>query len=291
MLFDLAQKRPQRLAVGGVAGQAFVGQRQTFGGYHQGDHQLRAIGPLVAAVAVATFVALGQIRGVDLEISAGQIVEQHVEIGVEEIAPAPRQMREQRVLVREQQVVADIELVRLGQAEIRSQQIGHGALAEPLAIQPPLAAGFDQPVGDQDVQDLVPARSLPARGQAFGPKPVELQVSPQEAGQPTGAPLTGTMQAKFRQAQPRRRGVVRRGLAAIRGEQGERPGAARLRVEHLDRLALSLRLRRIDLAQIQNLPLHHPAVIETLVLDDAPIQMRLAVLPSFDSSQEHDGDD
>ena len=218
-------------------------------------------------------------------------VEQHVEIGVEKIAPSPRQMREQRVLVGEQQVVAGIELVRLSQAEIRSQQIGHGAPAEPLAMQPPLAAGFDQPVGDQDVQDLVPARSLPARGQAFGPEPVELQVPPQEAGQPTGAPLTWTMQAKFGQAQPHHRGVVRRGLAAILGEQGERPGAARLRVEHLDRLAPSLRLRRIDLAQIQNVALHHPAVIETLVLDDAPIKMRFALLPSCDSSQEHDADD
>ena len=78
-------------------------------------------------------------------------------------------------------------------------------------------------VGDQDVQDLVPGRSLPARGQAFGPEPVELQVSPQQAGQPTGAPLTGTMQAKFGQAQPHHRRVVR--LATILGEQGQRPGA------------------------------------------------------------------
>ena len=148
--------------------------------------------------------------------------------------------------------------MRLGQAEIRSQQIGHGAPAEPLAMQPPLAAGFDQPVGDQDLQDLVRAR-FPARG--------------------------------FRQTQPHHRGVVRRGLAAILGEQGERPGAARLRIEHLDRLAPGLRPRRIDLAQIQNVALRHPAVIETLVLDGAPIQMRIAVLPSFNSSQEHNGDD
>jgi hypothetical protein len=35
-------------------------------------------------------------------------------------------------------------------------------------------------------------------------------------------------------------------------------------------------------------PLHHPTVVETLVLDDIPIEVRLAVLPSFDSSQEHD---
>jgi hypothetical protein len=35
-------------------------------------------------------------------------------------------------------------------------------------------------------------------------------------------------------------------------------------------------------------PLHHSAVVETLVLDDVPIEMGLAVLPSLDSSQEHD---
>ena len=53
-------------------------------------------------------------------------------------------------------------------------------------------------------------------------------------------------------------------------------------------LAPHLRLGRIDLAQIQNVPLHHPAAVESLILDEAPIEVRLAVLPSFDSSQEHD---
>jgi hypothetical protein len=58
---DLAQKHPQRLAVGGVAGQHLVGQRQALGRNYQGDHQLRAVGSLVAAVTVATLVALGQV--------------------------------------------------------------------------------------------------------------------------------------------------------------------------------------------------------------------------------------
>src|SRR5271157_1238114 len=35
------------------------------------------------------------------------------------------------------------------------------------------------------------------------------------------------------------------------------------------------------------MPLHHSAAIETLVLDDAPIEVRLAVLPPFGSSKEH----
>ena len=76
------------------------------------------------------------------------------------------------------------------------------------------------------------------------------------------------MQAKIGQTQPHHRGIVRHGLATILGKQGQRLGAARLRVENLDRLAPGLRLGRIDLAQIQDVPLHHPATVETLVLDD-----------------------
>src|SRR5271163_188537 len=51
--------------------------------------------------------------------------------------------------------------------------------------------GFNQPVGDQDLQNVVPARSLPARRQALGPEPIELQVSPQPPGQPTGPHCRG----------------------------------------------------------------------------------------------------
>jgi hypothetical protein len=49
-------------------------------------------------------------------------------------------------------------------------------------------------------------------------------------------------------------------------------------VEHPDRLAPGRRPRRIDLAKIQHMPLHHPSVIETLVLDHVPVAVRVAVL-------------
>ena len=65
---DPGQEGAQRPAVGGVAGQDLAGERQAFGRHHQGDHHLRAVRPLVAAVAVAALVALGQVGGVDLEI-------------------------------------------------------------------------------------------------------------------------------------------------------------------------------------------------------------------------------
>jgi hypothetical protein len=47
-------------------------------------------------------------------------------------------------------------------------------------------------------------------------------------------------------------------------------------------------LRGVDLTEVQHMPLHHPAVIKTLVLDDVPVAVRLAVLLSLGASQKHD---
>jgi len=41
--------------------------------------------------------------------------------------------------------------------------------------------------------------------------------------------------------------------------------------------------------QIQNLPLHHPAIVEPPILDDVPIDVRLAVFFASGLAQEHDG--
>ena len=134
LLLDLAQEHPQCLAVGGVAGQYLVSQRQAIGRDHQRDDHLRAVRPLVATVTMASLAAFWQVRCGDLEVGAGQIVQQHVEVGVEQIAPAPDQMREQRFLVLEQQIVAGIKLVLFRQSEVRTQKIGHRAVAEPLPV-------------------------------------------------------------------------------------------------------------------------------------------------------------
>jgi hypothetical protein len=59
-------------------------------------------------------------------------------------------------------------------------------------------------------------------------------------------------------------------------------------VEHLDGLAPPRRLRGVDLAQVQNMALHHAAASNTLVLDHAPIVVRLTVLLARGLSQKHD---
>jgi len=85
--------------------------------------------------------------------------------------------------------MAGVELVRLRQSEVRAQQVSHGTLAKPVAVQLPLAARRNQPVCDQHLQDLVPLRALTARRKAGGPELIQLQRLPQLPGQPTGTPL------------------------------------------------------------------------------------------------------
>src|SRR6202043_3947243 len=107
-------------------------------------------------------------------------------------------------------------------------------------------------------------------------------------GQPAGTPLPRTMKPHLRQTNLNDRCIARSHLASILREQRQRPGTTRILVEHLDRLAPRRSLRGVDLAEIQHMPLHHPAIIETLVLDHVPVAVRFAVLLSLGASQKHD---
>jgi hypothetical protein len=100
---------------------------------------------VVARVAVPALVAFRE-RRIGLEVGAGQVIKQHIEAGVEQIPPARDQMLEQGVFVLQQQIVTGIELVDLGQGEVRPQQIRQRAALEPLAVQAPLAPWCQQPV-------------------------------------------------------------------------------------------------------------------------------------------------
>ena len=65
--------------------------------------------------------------------------------------------------------------------------------------------------------------------------------------------------------------------------------ARRTLVEHRDRLAPSRGLRGTNLSQIQDLPLHHPPIVETPILHNVPIDVRLAVFLAPGLPQKHDG--
>jgi hypothetical protein len=199
---------------------------------------------------VTALVTVRQVGGIDLEVGAGQIIEQNVELDTEQRSPALHQMGKQGVLVLQQPVMAGIKLVRLGQTKVAAQDIGHGALAEPVAVQFPLAARRNQAIGHQNLKDLIPARALAARRQALLPEAIQFQLPPQVTGQPAGAPLPWPVQAQLGQVNPHHPVIGGGGLDRLRRKQRQRPWPPGILVKDFDRLAPSLGLRGIDLAQI-----------------------------------------
>jgi hypothetical protein len=284
--FDLAQKIPQRRLVRCVSRQNLVGERQTFGRDHQRDHHLHAVGPMVARIAEASFVALGE-RRLGLEIRAGQIVEQQIEARGEQVAPPLREVFEQRLLVLQKPVVTAVELVDLGEPEIAAQKIGQRGPFEPLPMQPPLAARRQQPVGDQHEKFLVPARALAARRQALQPEPVEPQFLPERKREPAGAPLPRPAEPQLRQLQPNDRRVRQRPRAAVFGKQRQSLRPIDFFVQHIDRPAPRQFLRVVDLAEVKNMLLNDPPARNALAFDNAPIAMPLAVLLANLLTQKH----
>jgi hypothetical protein len=103
-------------------------------------------------------------------------------------------MIEQRRLVLQQLVEAAVEAILLRQRIIGAQQIRHRALLEPHPMQAPLAAGIDQPVADQRLQDVPPPRPLTRVRQTRRPEPIEFQLLIELTRQPARAPLPRPVQ-------------------------------------------------------------------------------------------------
>jgi hypothetical protein len=181
LLFDLGEEVLQRGLVAGVARQDLVGQGKALRGHDQGDDNLDAIGALVTTVAVLAFAVL---RRLAFEIGAGQIVEQHIEADIEQHPPALLQRGEQRLVVRQQLVQTAIKGLALGDGEVLAEQISHGAAIEPIAVQSPLAARINEPIGDQGFQHVQPARPLATRGQMRLPESIQTKLTPKLASEP-----------------------------------------------------------------------------------------------------------
>ena len=293
--FDFLQEAAQRRLVARVAGQHFVGERKALRRDHERDDHLRAVRALVAAVTVAPWVVfiLGRVA---FKIGARQVVEQDIEARVEEILPAPLQVAKERGLVREQALVARVELVDFGQAEIGPEEIGQSAALEPLAVQPPFAARRQQPVNGERLQHQIPPRPLAAGRQTLGEKRVEPELLIKLAGQPAGAPLARPPQLQLRQPNPHHLRSTTRGggadLLRVPRRLGQQGHGFRTRLpifENFDRLLPGVLLAPADFAEIKHVPLHHAPARHPLVFDDAPVLVLFAVFLPKIAAQEHDG--
>ena len=54
-----------------------------------------------------------------------------------------------------------VEGVAVGNCQVIPEQVTHGTVVEPMPMQSPFAAGVDQPVADQRLEQRVPLRLVP----------------------------------------------------------------------------------------------------------------------------------
>ena len=282
-LFDLAQKSAQRRPIRRVAVHHFIGQRKSIRRHHQRDHQLQTVRSPIPAVAAPGFRILLHLP---FEVRAGQIVEQHFEVGTEQIGPLLLQPNEQLLLVLQHPIQTAIQPVLLGHREVRLQQLVHRAVDEPLPMHAKLAARIEQTIDHQQPQHLLPTHRFAPFRQPLLPELIQPQLLPQLACQPAVAEYPRPPQ--FQPAQLHLHAVDRIGgkFPVVR-KQTQRPIALFFLIEHLQRLAPRCLLLIVDLAQIQHCPLHRLAARHTAILHDAEVAMVLAVLLPVCAAQKH----
>ena len=182
---DLLQEELQGLLVRGVPGQDLVRHGKTLRGDNQPDHHLHAVRALVPAVPELALVG-GVVGRLDLEVGAGEVIENQVELRPEEIAPPFLKVSEDRFAMGQEPIQAPVKVVLGCEREVLAEEVGHGALGEPLTVQAELAAGIDEAVGDEGLEDVAPAGALPAGRQAGFPELVALQIVPEAVGDHAG---------------------------------------------------------------------------------------------------------
>ncbi len=180
---DLFEKGTQSGLIAGVAREHFISQRKSFRVHDQCNNDLHTIRPLIAAVTELPLVLLGK-GWVTFEIRACQIIEQHLELRIEEIAPALLEMGKERLFMLEQTVMDLVDAMAFGQREIAAEQIGHRALLEPLAVKTPFASRIDQSIGTKSLKHEIPSGAFATGRQPLCPEPIEVELLVELAGHP-----------------------------------------------------------------------------------------------------------
>src|SRR5215467_5521501 len=159
-------------------------------------------------------------------------------------------MIEQRGLVLQQFVKTAVEAMYLHQTIIGAQQITQRALLEPQPMQAPLAAGIDETITHQRLQDVPPHRPLARIRQTRRPEAIEVELLIQLTCQKTRAPLPRPMQ--FHGVEPHLHAMTFGASwnLAIGRKQCQLAVPPTAFVKGVDQLAPSLALAVIDLAEI-----------------------------------------
>ena len=273
-----------------ISWQDFVGEGEAFGGDDERYDNLDAVTALVPAVAEAA-QTIAFFRRITFKIGAGQIVKQDFVFCLEEVAPASGEVVEEGAFMGQEFVVAGVEAVGIGQGEVAAQQVGDGAVVKPMPVQPPLGAGVDQAIERQGLQHQIPAGPLAPLRQMFAPEGVQAELLPEFASQPAGPPLAGAAQGHGAEPEAdHRQGVVRAGCRGqIVRKERHLLRCGIVLAEKIDGLAPGRFLTAIEFPEVKHMPLEHPAVVQTPVLDHTPVEVFFAIFATFGATQEHDG--
>src|SRR5712692_9605440 len=170
--------------------------------------------------------------------------------------------------------------------KILPQQHVHRALVEPLPVYPKLAARIDQPIHHQQFQHLRPSDTFSPSRQLPRPEPIQMQLPPQFASQPTVAIGSRSLQLHLAELHLHAVDCVGGNRPVLR-KQTQWPESLLFLIEHLQRLAPRRLLAVIDFAQVQYLPLRHFSRLQTPALHHRVVAVFLPILEPLVAAQEH----
>ena len=148
-----AQNRLHGRDVAAVAVKGFVAEWETFLVHDERDHQLLAVGPVIAGIAATNHWVL--LRRA-FHIGAGQVVEQHIELGAEQRAVAFFQVPLQLRFVRQNAVQTAVETRVVDLAIFDPQQIVERGGWIPALLDGQFAAGRAEAIDRQQSRHARP---------------------------------------------------------------------------------------------------------------------------------------
>lgn len=196
-------------------------------------------------------------------------------------------MGEERGAVRIDNIETFVEAVLGGDGEVLVEELVHGAVEKPAAVQVPLAAGRDELAHSEQFEHFAPGHLGFAIGQALAPELGQVQFVPETAGEPAVAEAARALEREFGQLYLQAVECVGRNLA-VGGEERDLLCALGGLIEGFELLAPRRLLGVVDLAEIEDGALGGAIGAQAAVFDDAPVAVNLAVFFASVEAQEHE---
>jgi hypothetical protein len=185
-----------------VAREDLVAQRKPVEGHHQSDAHLLAVGAMIAGVT-ALRLRIG--FRLAFKIGACDVVEQHFVLDCKQLAAPLRQMRFQRLFVREQMIKGAVEAVLVDLLIAKLKQVGKSRATVPILCNVQLARWLAEQGCHEHGRHLRPRNALLPHWQQLLAQILKTGSAPQRQRQVHVAKLTRTLDANSLQTNRHRR--------------------------------------------------------------------------------------